>query len=380
VTDLPSARDRDTEQPWDVVIVGAGIAGLCAAGELIAAGRRVLVIEKSRGVGGRMATRRLGEAVCDHGAQFFTVRGRAFGGLVTEAHEAGAVTTWCDGFARALEPNAAVTPAADGHPRWRGARGMTDLPKRLAALAVGRDHPGRCDIRTATRVAAVTVADAPGGDAVATIHLEPVAGGVTGDALSAAAVLLTCPVPQALDLLAGTTLDPEAKGELARVTYDPCFALMLVLEKPSRVPPPGAIQFAPDTTGPIAWVADNFQKGISPVPALTVHATPAFSRAHFDTPPAEVTALLLEAVRRWIDGDAAGSPADGVMTQSLQRWKFSQPAVILEQPLVAARLDPPIVCCGDAFAGPKVEGAASSGLAAGRWLARIFADRDAARR
>ncbi|MCX7432565.1 MAG: FAD-dependent oxidoreductase, partial [Planctomycetia bacterium] len=72
----------------DVVIIGAGIAGLSAAGELVASGRRVLVLEKSRGVGGRMATRRVGEAVCDHGARFCTVRGPAFGGMVAAAHEA----------------------------------------------------------------------------------------------------------------------------------------------------------------------------------------------------------------------------------------------------------------------------------------------------
>ncbi|MFM7290648.1 MAG: FAD-dependent oxidoreductase, partial [Planctomycetia bacterium] len=73
----------------DVVVVGAGIAGLAAATELVAGGRRVVVLEKSRGVGGRMASRRVGEAVCDHGAQFFTVRGEAFGGIVAAAREAG---------------------------------------------------------------------------------------------------------------------------------------------------------------------------------------------------------------------------------------------------------------------------------------------------
>ena len=104
------AASNDSSIPFqpDVVIVGAGIAGLSAATELVASGRRVVVLEKSRGVGGRMATRRVGEAICDHGAQFFTVRGPAFGGMVTEAHEAGSVATWCEGFSQAASVGAAV--------------------------------------------------------------------------------------------------------------------------------------------------------------------------------------------------------------------------------------------------------------------------------
>jgi renalase len=357
-----AAEETDAEDGvWDVIIIGAGIAGLAAAGKLIAAGFRVLVVEKSRGIGGRMATRRIGAAVCDHGAQFFTVRGRAFGALVAEAHEAGAVAVWCDGFARAETVAGPVAAAVDGHARWRGARGMTDLPKRLAALAVGRDHPGRCDIRTAAEATSVTVADGRVQVAFAT------------EVLTAAAAILTAPVPQSLTLLAAVDIEPAARQELEAVAYDPCFALMLVLDRPSRVPPPGAIQFAADTTGDVAWLADNCQKGISPVPALTVHATGRFSREHFDHPPAEVAARLLEQVRPWLDGD----PATCVVEQSLHRWKFAQPTTLVAQPLVAACHAPPIVCCGDAFAGPKVEGAAASGLAAARWVVRMLAGRKA---
>jgi hypothetical protein len=61
-----------------------------------------------------------------------------------------------------------------------------------------------------------------------------------------------------------------------------------------------------------------------------------------------------------------------VIDRSLHRWKFSQPTVVLPTPLVAATHAPPIVCCGDAFGGPRVEGAASSGLAAGRWMVRVL--------
>lgn len=347
----------------DVVVIGAGIAGLTAAREAVAAGLRVLVLDKSRGIGGRMATRRLGAAVCDHGAQFFTVRTPAFAELVSAAAAAATVTTWCDGFAQAAA-DGSLAPAGDGHARWRGGRGMTDLPKWLAAGLATPAGPGRCEIRTGVQVTAV--APAPGGVRVA-------AGDAGAGPLVARGAILTAPVPQALDLMAaggmlgaeGVTAD--VRERLAAVTYDPCFALMLVLDRPSRVPVPGGIQFAPGA-GPLAWLADNFQKGISPVPALTVHATGEFSRRHFDAPPDDVARLLLDAARPWIDGD----PATAVVERSLHRWKFAQPTSPLPDPLVVVAERPPVACCGDAFAGPRVEGAAASGCAAGRWLARLL--------
>lgn len=348
----------------DVVIIGAGIAGLSAATELVASGRRVVVLEKSRGVGGRMATRRVGEAVCDHGAQFFTVRGESFGGMVTEAHEAGSVATWCEGFSRAASIDATVTPATDGHARWRGASGMTDLPKWLAAQL----PPDRCVVRTAVKVSAIGV---DGGLVRISLDPGPEAGEPT--TLHAAAAIITLPVPQSLDLFAaggllgeGNGIDAEAHRQLATVTYDPSFALMLVLNRPTLVPPPGGIQFA---GGPISWLADNQQKGISAVPALTVHASGDLSRRHFDDPPERVAAALIDLVRPWINGD----PSTTIVGQSLHRWKFAAPTTIIPAPLVAAVTSPPIVCCGDAFGGPKVEGAASSGLAAGRWVAGVLA-------
>ncbi len=353
----------------DVVVIGAGIAGLCAAGELVRAGRRVLVIEKSRGVGGRMATRRIGAAVCDHGAQFFTVRGRAFGGVVAAAEAAGAATIWCHGFER----------DGDGHPRWRGVRGMTDLPKRLAAVGAGHDGPGRCDIRVGARAAAVGVPTVrrDGGASADSAHRVEVVLDASADPVGlirCRGTILTAPVPQSLELLAagGFTLDTEPCRRLASIGYDPCFALMVVLDRPSRVPPPGAVPFPAGDVGPVAWIADNQRKGVSPVPALTVHATGAFSRDHFDRPAEEVTRMLLEHLRAWIDGD----PATAVIATSLHRWKFALPTTVLPEPLVAVGDAPPIVCCGDAFAGPRVEGAASSGMAAGRWMARVLASTD----
>lgn len=350
----------------EVVVIGAGIAGLCAAREVVAAGLRVLVLDKSRGIGGRMATRRVGAAVCDHGAQFFTVRSDDFGAVVTAAQSDAALATWGDGFAR-VGADGSLAAAGDGHPRWRGSRGMTDLPKWLAERLAAAD--GRCEIRTQATVKAVATV-------VGGVRIELEDGTGERSTLSARGAILTAPVPQAIDLMAAGGMllgadggiDAAARDALATVTYDPCFALMLVLDRPSRVPPPGGIQFAAGQE-PIAWLADNFQKGVSPVPALTVHATGAFSRDHFAAPPEEVTRMLLEAARPWIDGD----PATTVVEQSLHRWKFALPTTLIPEPLVVVSARPPVACCGDAFAGPRVEGAAVSGLAAGRWMQRALA-------
>jgi len=344
----------------DAVVIGAGIAGLMAAARLGGHGRRVLVIEKSRGVGGRMATRRVGGAVCDHGAQFFTQRTAGFRDVIEQAVREAAVVEWCRGFSRDGSIGADPSAVGDGHPRYRGSRGMTDLPKWLATRLAA---PGNgIEVRTGTKATAVAVAD---GRVRVTIEGQDGANEV----VDAAGCVLTAPVPQALDLLAAggsrDQVDPHALERLRTVDYDPCFAVMLVLDRPSLLPAPGAIQHGADTFGPLAWVADNHQKGISAVPALTVHATGVFSREHFDVPPDEVAAVLVDAVRPWIDGD----PQTAVVERSIHRWKFATPTTILPDPFVPVSRSPPILCCGDAFAGPRVEGAFSSGVAAGTMLA-----------
>lgn len=337
----------------DVVIVGAGVAGLAAATSLAASGKQVVVLEKSRGVGGRMATRRLGEAVCDHGAQYFSVKGRAFGNLVAKAEAGGVVDSWCQLFPSAKTAQGAVIAPQDeaGHSRWRGVRGMTGLPKQLAA-----DLPDM--VFTETRVTSISIED----DHVRLVD-------EAGHSWTADSAIVTVPVPQAIDLFrAGSLMPPLVDQEvwevLSSITYEPCFSLMLVLDRPSLLPEPGGLQVE---TGPVVWIADNQQKGISPIPSLTIQARGNFSKEHFDDDPAKVMRLLTAEVEAWIDGD----PATAVIDSSLQRWKFAFPETVLKAPLVPLSTSPAVVCCGDAFGGGRVENAASSGLAVARWLDRL---------
>ena len=85
-------------QNSEILIIGAGMAGLSCASALSKAGRDVRILDKGRGPGGRMAARRAeigGELVSfDHGAQFFTARDAAFAEQVEKWHSAGIVARW----------------------------------------------------------------------------------------------------------------------------------------------------------------------------------------------------------------------------------------------------------------------------------------------
>ncbi|TVQ51286.1 MAG: FAD-dependent oxidoreductase, partial [Spirulina sp. DLM2.Bin59] len=60
---------------YDFAVVGAGLAGLSIAQQIQAQDGTVVLLDKSRGVGGRVATRRLHETHLDHGLPYFQAQG-----------------------------------------------------------------------------------------------------------------------------------------------------------------------------------------------------------------------------------------------------------------------------------------------------------------
>lgn len=85
---------NENNAAFDCLIIGAGIAGLLGARVLADRGHRVCVLEKGRGFGGRMATRRRDGAVFDHGAQFFTARDKRFQRWAEQWLALGIVAPW----------------------------------------------------------------------------------------------------------------------------------------------------------------------------------------------------------------------------------------------------------------------------------------------
>ena len=320
----------------DIVVVGAGLSGLTAARSLQEKGHKVIVLDKGRGLGGRMATRRISTsdgstAVFDHGAQFFTVRDQQFQEFVDEWITNGIVREWCRGFV-----------AEDGHPRYVVNNGMTALTKHIAQ---------DLDVRTSTLVFAVKPCDA-----------DPKKWTVVIDdnsRIDCNAVVMTCPLPQSYSLTVTTGV--ELPQDLLLTDYDRTIGLLAVLDGPSVVPAPGGIQNPDDV---FSWIGDNQAKGISSIPAITFHANPTWSSAHWDDSLEDGLALITQAAQKYL-GDAQ------IVASEYKKWRFATPRKLWPEPFFAAGT---LVFAGDAFAGPKVEGAVLSGLSAAQYLGDLVAN------
>ena len=326
----------------DVAIVGAGVAGLTAAAALRERGFDVLVLEKSRGLGGRSATRRRGDLRIDHGAQFFTARDPRFQARVDGWLATGDVAVWTRGM-HVWNPDAGWTePGPDGHPRYAPPAGMSTLGRLLGAGA---------SVQREATVARVTRLDHGWRLALA-----------DGSTVDACAVLLTAPAPQARALLEEAPLAPGAAEVLGAIEFEPVFAVLAGYEDVAPPPWPGVrIEGHPD----LAWLAHDGSRrgpagGAGPT-VLVAHATPAFTRAHLDAPHDEVAVALLRAATALV------AWADRPSWRDVHRWRYARPVATRPEPYLAAA--PGLMVAGDAFGSDRVEGAFLSGLEAAEALA-----------
>ena len=91
---LPTASASSNSAPWDVIVVGAGVAGLCAAQTLQQKGRRVLILEARDRIGGRIWTDNSAGIPLDLGASWIHgVRGNP---IAAVADQQGATLVFTD--------------------------------------------------------------------------------------------------------------------------------------------------------------------------------------------------------------------------------------------------------------------------------------------
>jgi renalase len=318
----------------NIVVVGAGIAGINCARGLVEQGHSVIVVDKGRSPGGRMATRRDGEATFDHGAQFFTVRSNIFRDQVQDWRERGLVHEW-------FRSEVIDGDDSTAHPRYVAAAGMNTLVKDLA-----RDLDVRCS---------VTVSSVVPYGAGWTLHT------LDSGSFDCDAVVISSPIPQTLQLLShSNVVIPE---QIQQCVYDSTVVLLVVLDKTSSALPKHGCTQNPD--GVFSFIADNESKGVSRVPALTFHANARWSAQHFEESDELLHEQLLSAARSWC-GDAR------IMSSQVKKWRYATPHSAWSNDCWVNEQGT-LVLAGDAFhtdstQHAKIESAYLSGYAAVRAL------------
>lgn len=302
-----------------VLVIGAGMSGLTAAAQLAAAGHEVVVVDKGRAVGGRMASKRIGPARFDHGAQHFSVRTPEFAATVESWIDVGVASAW-------FESESITHPERGVERRHRGVPAMRSICEYLA---------GGLTVRTGVRVERITAG--------------PVAVTEDGDRLAADVVIVTAPVPQTLAMTEDLPISRSARDELLGIGYQSTIAIMATMEADLELEAGHTV----GEGGAVAWIADNHQKGVSAVPAITVHSTPEYAARHLE-----------EDARRWVSDlipEAERLTGGRVASAVGHRWRYSMP--INPSQSGHLRLADGVYVAGEALAHARVEGAFLSGRA-----------------
>ncbi len=335
-------------QIHSVAVIGAGVAGLACAKALGDRGVAVTVFDTGRGVGGRLATRRVGEATFDLGAQYFTVRDERFARA-----SRGSCAVW-EGRIGALDAAGHASLVAPVE-RWVGTPDMSALGRQLAAgLDVRRGHrvdriervPGGFRLHGTVAATGVTLAPPP----------PPPPGTATSAALGTYdRVVVSVPAPQAVPLVGDVS--PTLAALAAAVAFEPCFAVGLVAAALRAVPFDGVFigreGASPSTI--LSWIArDSSKPGRAVGERWVLHATAAWSEARArDAEPDVISAMTAELARLF-----ALAPVQPSVTV-VRRWALARASSPIE---LGALVDNDVALGGDWACGGRVEGAFVSGL------------------
>jgi len=323
-------------------IIGAGIAGVSLARSLVGLAR-VRIFEKSRGLGGRMSTRRHDVFAFDHGAQYFTVKGEGFRNLLAPYFKDGTVQPWQTRFAT-MDADGNLSDRAMTSTPWVACPGMTGLVKAMASTLDCRHEVTISRIRKKGGVWQLL-------DAEGMVHGE------------AEWVITAIPARQAESLLPA-----EFSGSIAleRVRMLGSFTLMLGFD----VPPPldfGAC-FVEDQ--PVGFLAENGTKpGGQRAGSLTVQARNAWAEDMLEEPE-EAAAIMAE----WLK-ERLGIRVKDAAYQRFHRWRFASTDTPLgEEFLLDENLG--LGAIGDWCIRGRVESAYDSAAALGAKMNELLNRRD----
>jgi len=339
-----------------VAIVGAGVAGLSTAYALRTLPLEVIVFEKSRGYGGRVASRgRYGNRY-DHGANYFTVSSDRIERLVT-AHlptdglvEIGRPIWHFDQEGHLSRPDS----GREARPKWTYRQGINRLGKLLA-------WHSRAEVQRETRIE----------------QLRYKRGRWTllradGTAFSPFdAVVLTPPAPQTAAILSASAVKGERMSRLQRtvaaVEYTPQFSYVFAFDRP--VSRPGGFYglVNPKGTHPLSWISFEHDKpghvraGHS---MIVVQTAPEWTADRLERDPDHFAPEVKEMAE-----DVLVSDLRHPEWYDAQRWRYARPKEAVNGDSVQAGMALGLFLAGDYVCGRgRVDAALETGFDAARQI------------
>jgi renalase len=305
-------------QVFDFVIVGAGISGLSLAAGLKKheTQLKIKIVEKSKGVGGRIATRRDGESRYDHGLQW----------IESDPNSAPWVEKWIQNW---KDIGVLKIEAADGKDLHFCPGGMTQIAKILAQ---------NLEIELNWKLTEARKNEE------GLWHLK----NSDGSEMLTRYLLITSPLPQALEFLKASHI--EFPKRLSEIKYSK--ALVALIQTKEDVLK-GRSQLEHLSSG-IELISSGASKGLSLDWTYTVIMNPSWSGEHFEGSYQEIRKHLEKALHNQFSG------LDGQLIKfDLKKWRYCRPLQIFVRPF--HWLDGQnIALFGDAFGGPDLAGALKS--------------------
>jgi hypothetical protein len=284
----------------DVIVIGAGVAGLQCAGRLVSAGADVLVVDRADKPGGRCATRTFDGQPADYGPLFIHGFDKGFLSAVESVPGARRLKGWprrVHGGGRPCQPDA----FAPFETRMAFSEGLNAFPRSLAA---------RLPIRLRTRVASI----AKEGEGMAVVGSE-------GERFHARDLVLAMALEQSLPFVRSLEPGSGRDGVLALLDMFatlPC--LTVIAGYPRSIQAPDWDICYPEDDDALLLMSNESTKGAEGSSLVMVYQAAArWSRQRLEKPKEEWGRELLEAAVRGL-GPWASTP----QWTHYHRWRYSR--------------------------------------------------------
>ena len=331
-----------------VVIIGAGSSGLAAAHTLRDAGHTVTIFEKSRGVGGRAATRTREGFIYDYGANYIKPGAATSVELITKRFYTPDLIdiqkpVWTFDGSQCIQEG---DPAQNAEAKWSYRHGLTTLSRLMAQ---GLNVHLSVRIARMQQQASTWILYNDAGEEVGTFDQ----------------ILITIPANQAIPLIEASDLQHNLsemiRSHLAEARYNSLISVLFGYTPRPTIRPYYALVNT-DREHAISWLSWEHEKNPERAPAnaglLMAQMAPHYSQEHWQSTDEEIYHDVASRIASLID-EALPIP----FFSDIQRWRYALPAQKADaNALNAITLPSGLAFCGDGFVGGRVHLALEHGI------------------